>query len=237
MAEVTTTDIPAENIRIAQATIATGKINKPKTKKANRQIIGPSRERVIVYDEKLTWQASMPTEELMRNLPIKARYVPDIDQERYIGMAIFSFGFFFLIFLFFLKLFYGINTGIITVFSAALALPPGLIAGWFWGPKIGRKPFWVIRRKYNPETEQCEIEPICHTYLLGDPNSFRDPDNPMPGIFLGTSWYNNVEARGVRRFFTASLSSTMQKIQLTAIVIIAVCLVIVVFMLLAMANG
>jgi hypothetical protein len=123
------------------------------------------------------------------------------------------------------------------VLGPMLGAVPGLLIGWMVAPVLGAKPFWLVRRTVDPEALAAtgelvyKVTPLTHSGLVAAPTEA----NPQPGIFLGTSWFNIVEARPVRRWFTSKLNG-VQKIQLGALCAGAVSMAVVVILLLIMTQ-
>ncbi|MGH7774669.1 MAG: hypothetical protein ACREQA_20790 [Candidatus Binatia bacterium] len=219
---------------MAAVTIDPPTKDEPKAQaKSKGKQIRPYTERVIIYDERLVWQASLPVKELMANLPIKARYVPDIDKERRIGMFLFGVSFSFIGFALLFPFMVGINPAITLGFGVALGGLPGIGAGYIWGPRVGRKPFWIIRRIYNQDTKSYDIYPMAHTYLMG---ATQSPES-IPGLYLATSWHEGLESKGLKGLFTLESSNTMKAIQIASLVTMALCLVGVVIFLAIATSG
>ena len=112
----------------------------------------------------------------------------------------------------------------------------GLLGGWFYGAKLCPTPVFLVRRTPKEEGNGYDVEPIEHSYLMGAVDPINVAAAGPPGVFLGSSWDSIIEGRAVRRFFTAAMTRG-QKIQMAAIVTVAVCSVIVVFFLVMGTRG
>jgi hypothetical protein len=226
--------------------------SKPKTKRGFRKR-RPTihRELVYIYEDGCKWTATIPTSDLIDNLPLNCRWAPAAGDivYRIVGMSIIT------------TLLIGSFTGLlylaipsigVAVFGGFMVgLPLGAGGGWLLGAPIGKLilrgsvpgPFWVMRR-FPWETMPAEYQeavlaasgeqhpyviiPQFHTRELG-----RNLQSDTPGVFTGTSWHEMMEARAVRRWFTGK-ASWGRRIQLASMGVMAACMIgVVLFLILA----
>ncbi len=197
-----------------------------------------NRELVVVmdYPTQRTWRCVIPVVDMLANVTVDARYVPDSrSDQRWLGMALLGlasgglwFGLLVVVFP---------NIIFAAIASLVMGFPPGAMWGYFVGPKLADKllgktpwappkPFWLLRRIW--EGNSWYIQPIVYDGSLG-----RDSEAGQVNIHIASAWYHISEARGVKTLFTREKGMT-HVIQLASMITVAGCAVgIVLFTVLA----
>ncbi len=197
-----------------------------------------NRELVVVmdYPTERTWRCMVPVVDLLANVTVDARYVPESrSEQRWLGMALLGlvsgglwFGILALVFP---------NIIFAAIASLVMGFPPGAMWGFFIGPKMADKllgktpwappkPFWLLRRIWADNSWY--VDPITYDGTLG-----RDSEAGQVNIHIASAWYHISEARGVKTLFTREKGMS-QVIQLASMITVAGCAVgIVLFTVLA----
>ncbi len=201
---------------------------------------------IIVQDDQI-WQAELPEIELRENLPEDSRWRPMITEYRKKGVLLGPVGG---VFTFFVLLVPFLELTNALIIGAALGGPLGAAIGWIQGPRLAPTSFYTLRRTrifsedlVDEESGEIPVqepplwkyEPIRHTDLLG-PRTFNPEVEQPAGVHLATAYSRKVEAPAVRRFFTSRIGG-WQKLAFGSLIVMAICMVLVTFLLVMATQG
>ena len=189
-------------------------------------------ETLIIFDNRIAHMKRVPAAQVVPYLDHRARWVPHLTIW-YVGGIIGGF-----LAVWGLAFWYWngqlppdafIVAGTFSTFFAAIIGAP---IGYWIGPKLGPKPFWVMRR-LTDEKGKIEIESVIHPRFESPefvPFKTKDTDGNTidgitPQVFRATSMGESTEARDERDMYRGASSNNWEKIELglmvTALIAIA----------------